>query len=83
MRWETIRILRMASLLVRFGKTVRKLREDAGYSQEGFADAIGVHRTYMGTIERGRGNPTLDMIARIARGLGMSVTRLLEKVEAS
>lgn len=74
---------RMASLLVRFGKTVRKLRSDAGYSQESFADAIGVHRTYMGTIERGHGNPTLDMIAKIARGLGVSVTKLFEKVEGS
>jgi DNA-binding XRE family transcriptional regulator len=81
MRWECIRIVPMPSLLVRFGKTVRKLRAEAGYSQESFAAAVGVHRTYMGTIERGHGNPTLDMIAKIARGLGMSVTRLLEKVE--
>src|SRR4051812_1296059 len=81
MRWEYIRIVPMPSLLVKFGKTVRKLREEAGYSQESFAAAVGVHRTYMGTIERGRGNPTLDMIAKIARGLGMSVARLLDKVE--
>jgi DNA-binding XRE family transcriptional regulator len=37
------------------------MRTRAGYSQEGFADAIGVHRTYMGTLERGRGNPTLEI----------------------
>jgi transcriptional regulator with XRE-family HTH domain len=70
-----------ASLNVRFGRAVRGLRAQAGYSQESFADAIGVHRTYMGTLERGQGNPTLDMIVRIARGLKLSLPRLFEAVE--
>ncbi|HEU5171302.1 MAG TPA: helix-turn-helix transcriptional regulator [Gemmatimonadales bacterium] len=71
----------MASLNVRFGRTVRALRTGAGYSQESFADALGVHRTYMGTLERGDANPTLEMIARIARGLRLSLTKLFEAVE--
>ncbi|MGH7510690.1 MAG: helix-turn-helix domain-containing protein [Gemmatimonadales bacterium] len=71
----------MASLKAKFGRAVRKLRDQAGYSQESFADAIGVHRTYMGTLERGKGNPTLEMIGRIARGLRVSVTALFEAVE--
>lgn len=71
----------MASLKVRFGRAVRSLRERADYSQESFADAIGVHRTYMGTLERGQGNPSLDIIARIARGLGISLAKLFEAVE--
>ncbi len=71
----------MAALKVRFGRTVRSLRERADYSQESFADAIGVHRTYMGTLERGQGNPSLDIIARIARGLGISLAKLFEAVE--
>ncbi|MGH9895291.1 MAG: helix-turn-helix domain-containing protein [bacterium] len=71
----------MAALSVKFGRTVRRLRDSADYSQEGFADAIGVHRTYMSTLERGRGNPSLDMIARIARGLGLTVTKLFDAVE--
>ena len=71
----------MASIKVKFGRAVRKLREDADYSQESFADAIGVHRTYMGTVERGRGNPTLDMIGKIARGLKVSLKQLFEAVE--
>lgn len=71
----------MASLPVKFGRTVRRLRLAAEYSQESFADAIGVHRTYMGTLERGSGNPSLDMIARIARGLGLTVSKLFEAVE--
>jgi putative transcriptional regulator len=70
-----------ASLNTKFGRAVRSLRETAGYSQEGFADAIGVHRTYMGTLERGKANPTLDMIARIAGGLRLSLAKLFEAVE--
>lgn len=71
----------MASLKVRFGRAVRSLREEADYSQEGFAEVIGVHRTYMGTLERGRGNPSLDVIAKIARGLGISLAQLFEAVD--
>lgn len=71
----------MASLKVRFGRAVRTLREEADYSQESFADAIGVHRTYMGTLERGRGNPSLEIIAKIARGLGISLAELFEAVD--
>ena len=71
----------MAPLKVRFGRAVRALREEAEYSQESFADAIGVHRTYMGTLERGKGNPSLDVIAKIARGLGISLADLFKTVE--
>jgi transcriptional regulator with XRE-family HTH domain len=71
----------MASLNARFGRAVRALRSEAGYSQESFADAIGVHRTYMGTLERGDGNPTLDMIARVAKGLRMGLSELFQAVE--
>jgi transcriptional regulator with XRE-family HTH domain len=71
----------MASVNAIFGRTVRALRSAAGYSQEGFADAIHVHRTYMGTIERGEGNPTLDMIARMAHGLNLSLSQLFEALE--
>jgi DNA-binding XRE family transcriptional regulator len=71
----------MASLRIRFGRAVRRLRGEADYSQESFADAIGVHRTYMGTLERGRGNPSLDVIAKIARGLEISIADLFEAVE--
>ena len=70
-----------ASLNTKFGRAVRSLRTEAGYSQEAFADAIKVHRTYMGTLERGKANPTLDMIARIASGLRISLSELFEAVE--
>jgi transcriptional regulator with XRE-family HTH domain len=66
---------------VSFGRAVRALRERAGHSQEAFAHTIGVHRTYMGTLERGRANPTLRIIDRIAQGLGMTVPELFQAVK--
>jgi transcriptional regulator with XRE-family HTH domain len=71
----------MASIKAEFGRTVRALRTAAGYSQEGFADAIKVTRTYMGKLERGLGNPTLEMIGRIARGLKISLAKLFAEIE--
>lgn len=70
-----------SALRVALGRTVRALRSAAGYSQEGFADAIGVHRTYMGTLERGDGNPTLETLELIAAGLRMPVFELVRAAE--
>lgn len=55
----------------------------AGYSQESFAARIKVHRTFMGTIERGKTNPSLDTLERLAKGLGISVWELLRSAERS
>jgi len=59
-------------ICVLFGKAVRRAREARGLSQEEFADQVGVHRTYIGGIERGERNPTLTMINKIAAGLDVS-----------
>lgn len=71
----------MDPLRARLGRTVRQLRAAAGYSQESFAAKIKVHRTFMGTIERGKTNPSLDTIERLAKGLGMSVWELMRQAE--
>lgn len=63
---------------VQFGHNVRKLREDLKYSQEEFANIAGVHRTYMGGIERGERNITLTTIYKIARALNISPAKLFE-----
>lgn len=65
----------------RFGRTVRRLREEAGYSQEAFADRAKVHRTYMGTVERGEANLTLKNIEKLARALGLKMWQLLKETE--
>ena len=60
----------------RFGAMVRNHRKAMGYSQEGFADACGLHRTYVGAIERGERNVSIDNIARIANALGVQLADL-------
>lgn len=48
------------------GRNLRRYRLDHGFSQEAFADHMGVHRTYMGAVERGERNLTLQTLERIA-----------------
>jgi transcriptional regulator with XRE-family HTH domain len=67
-------------LLRRLGQVIRTLRTQAGYSQERFGFAIGVHRTYMGHLERGTANPTIKILHLVAEGLGTSVPNLLTLV---
>lgn len=59
-------------ICVLFGEAVRRARQARGLSQEEFADQVGVHRTYIGGIERGERNPTLTMINKIAAGLDVA-----------
>jgi transcriptional regulator with XRE-family HTH domain len=68
---------RRHSIQERFGATVRRLRTDKGLSQEEFAATVGIHRTYIGGIERGERNPTLTTIERIARALEVDPASLL------
>lgn len=71
----------MLPLQSRLGRTIRSLRLAAGYSQEGFADQVGVHRTYMGAVERGEVNISLGNIERIATALGLTPGQLLVQAE--
>jgi transcriptional regulator with XRE-family HTH domain len=64
------------------GQAIRELRKEAGFSQEGFADEVGLHRTYMGSIERGKQNLTIRNIVRVAQTLKMKPSELLVKMEA-
>jgi transcriptional regulator with XRE-family HTH domain len=62
---------------VLFGRRVRQLRKERGVSQEAFAHAVGIDRSYFGSIERGRRNVSLENIAAIAAGLGVPPAQLL------
>jgi transcriptional regulator with XRE-family HTH domain len=62
----------------KFGNRVRKLRKGKGWSQEEFADECGLHRTYIGAIERGERNVSLNNIHAIAKALGISVKELFD-----
>ena len=64
------------------GRAVRALREQAGLSQEQLADRCGLHRTYVGGIERGERNVSFSNLLKLARALGVQPSGLLANAEA-
>lgn len=58
-------------------ENIRRLRHERGLSQEELADVCGLHRTYVGSVERGERNVTLSSLETIAKALGVSVVDLL------
>lgn len=60
-----------------FASNVRRLRLEAGMSQEELAERAGVHRTYIGMLERGEKNVTIYNIERIAKALEVEAGALL------
>ena len=71
----------MKPLQKRLGRAIRRLRTAAGYSQEDFAVVVGVHRTYMGAVERGEVNISLRNMEKIAGSLEITVSKLLLEAE--
>jgi transcriptional regulator with XRE-family HTH domain len=71
------------SLQQRFGKVLRRRREANGLSQEALASQAGVHRNYIGLLERGQRMPSLLVIQRLAGALGTSMSELVSDVERS
>lgn len=65
-------------ILIKFGKKVRCERARLGLSQEELAGRAGVHRTYIGMIERAEKNITLENIEKIAKALEMPINKLLQ-----
>jgi len=65
------------------GRNLRAYRKERGLSQEAFAGVLGVHRTYMGAIERGERNLTLKSVERIAVKLDVEARWLLASEDGS
>jgi transcriptional regulator with XRE-family HTH domain len=65
------------------GHNLRAYRQAQGLSQEAFADVLGVHRTYMGGVERGERNLTLKSVERIAQRLSLDALELLRRERSS
>ena len=68
-------------LVKALGRRVRDLRSQQGYSQEAFADRCGLHRTFMGTLERGETNLSFHNLAKVSAALGMTLSQVLEGLE--
>lgn len=62
------------------GLRIKNLRTHEGYSQEQFASLVGVHRTYMGAVERGEKNITIITAKKIALALGISLSELFRDI---
>lgn len=65
-------------LLKHLGRRLRALREQTGKSQDTLANDSGLHRTYIGAVERGERNPTILTLSRYAAGLGLTVCDLVD-----
>jgi len=65
-------------ICTRLGRNVRRLREEKGWSQEDYADRAGIHRTYVSDIERGKRNPTVTVVEKLAKPLDVEPGRLLD-----
>ena len=64
-----------------FGKEISRLRGRLGISQEELGFRTDLHRTYISQIERGIKSPTLGVILKLARKLGISAAKLISNVE--
>ncbi|PYV99242.1 MAG: XRE family transcriptional regulator [Acidobacteria bacterium] len=65
---------------IRFGRALRRIREEQGINQEEAAERCGLHRTYYSGIERGIRNVSLVNIERVAKGLKTSLPKLFERL---
>ena len=65
-------------ILISFGENVRMYRNQLNISQAELAHRAGLHRTYIGMIERAEKNITLENIEKIAKALNISISKLFE-----
>ena len=66
-----------------FGEVVRALRARTGLAQDRFALVVEVDRSYFGKLERGERQPSLALLLRVARGLGVKGSELVELTESA
>lgn len=64
--------------LLKFGRTIRKLREQKGWSQEELAEHADLHRNYASSVERGERNLSFQNISKIASAFGLKPSELFK-----
>ncbi len=64
------------------GALIRALRDERGFSQEALGERAGLHRTYIGALERGEKSVTVATLAKIAQALGVTLTAFFQRLEA-
>ena len=69
------------NIKVKLGKVFRKMRKAKGLSQEEFAHRVGTHRTYIGMIERAEKNITIERCFKIAKALGVPLSKIIKEIE--
>lgn len=70
------------TVLVAFGRAIRRFRVERGLSQEELAELAGIHRTYVGDVERGERNVSLVNIDRLAHALSVPLSDLMLATES-
>lgn len=73
--------MKKVTLQAKLGAAIRQRRIARDYSQDSFADAIGMHRAYYSSIERGERNLTLATVERVAVGLGCKISDLMQDAD--
>ena len=71
----------MSDIVKAVGQRIRNYRTQKGLSQEKLAELSSCHPTYIGQLERGEKNATLESIERITAALGISLSKLFEKLD--
>ena len=69
------------ALQIGLGQAIRAKRVALGYSQDTFADILGMHRASYAAIERGKRNLTISTLVRVAKALGVRPGKLLDQAD--
>jgi transcriptional regulator with XRE-family HTH domain len=67
-------------IAIQLGRALRARRQAAGISQDQFADLIDMHRAYYSAVERGEKKVTLKTLKRLADGLGVPISKILQDI---